>query len=117
MLSHKGQIGVLDRRILIQSPVKEINAVSDQAEITRWTDVAEVWAKVEDHTGSEVFEGDQVEAVRGTLFTIRYRTIEMTWRIFFDGEFYDIESVQRPDRKGYLKILGFIGKDHPVTDT
>jgi SPP1 family predicted phage head-tail adaptor len=117
MLKTKEEIGKLDRRILIQSPVIEINTVSDQAEITSWEDVSEVWAKVEDHTGSEVFEGEQVQAVRGTLFTIRHRTIEMTWRIFFEGEFYDIESVQRPDRKGYLKILGFIGKDHPVSNT
>ena len=115
MLKSKTHIGEMDREITFQEPIKEIQEASNEVVITGWQDVVTVWAKVEDRTGSEVFEGEQVEAVRGTLFTIRFREVDITWRISFDGDFYNIESIERPDRKGFLKVLAFIGQDYLVT--
>ena len=117
MLQSKEHIGQLDRRITIQEPVYEINPISNERTITGWSDVAAVWAKVHDNTGSENYQAEQIEAVRGTMFTIRFREVDVTWRISFDGDYYNIQSVERPDRKGFLKVLGFIGTDYGDAET
>ncbi len=112
MLQSKQHIGGMDRKITIQSPVYQINTASNEREITGWEDVATVYAKIEDSAGSEVFQAEQVEGIRGTIFTIRYREIDVTWRISFDGEYYNIVPPKRLDRKRYLAVLGFIGQDY-----
>lgn len=117
MLQSKEQIGKLDRRIMIERPVYEIDMVSDERKLTGWEEVVEVWAKAEDRQGSEVFQSDQITAVRGTVFTIREMSIDVTWRISFDGEYYNIEGVERPDRNRYLKIIAYIGEQYTTADT
>jgi SPP1 family predicted phage head-tail adaptor len=112
MLQSKEVIGSLDRKISIQRPIYAINSVSDAKDITGWEEVAEVWAKIDDRQGSEVYESDQIVAVRGTIFTIRAREIDVRWRISFDGEYYNIEGIERPDRNRFIKVLAYIGQHY-----
>lgn len=117
MLHSKQQIGTLDGKIVIEQPTYEIDAVSNERKITGWEEVAEVWAKVEDRQGYEAEQADQINAIRGTVFTIRYREIDTTWRIRFDGELYNIESVERQDRKRFLKVMAYIGQQFTEAET
>lgn len=116
MLSHKGQIGRLDRLITFQSKITEIDSSNSDAE-TGWQDEVTVWCSLEDERGSELIEADQIRNKRRSIVTIRYRTIDLTWRGILDGEKYSLISVQRPDRKGYLKILVELAKDFVETQT
>lgn len=102
MLRTKPSTGSRDRRIKIQAPVTAKDDYN-QDEITSWSDFATVWASLEDSAGSEVLQADQITAVKTTSFTIRYLDgVTEKMRVLFDGRHYDIESIQRPDRKRSL---------------
>lgn len=116
MLQSKEQIGKLDRRITFQREIFATNE-SNEDEGIGWQDEVEVWAGVDDKPGNEVYQSEQLVAVRSSVFTIRYRDVNTSWRISFDGSYYDIISIQRPDRKGYLKVIASIGKHYQETVT
>lgn len=63
--------------------------------IETWTDFVSVFAKVEPLLGREYFAAAAVQAEDTTKFTMRYRgDIDPTMRIAFDGNEYDIQSIQ-----------------------
>lgn len=115
MLSSKEQIGKLDRRVTFRSPVYAKDGYN-QDKIVSWDDVATVWASLEDSSGSEVNQADQITAVRTTTFRIRYRDdLSETFQVRFDGRYYDIESIQRPDRNRFLIVKTSL-LDDPVDE-
>lgn len=116
MLASKEIIGKLDRRITLQSKIVGSN-VSNEDEETGWQDEVEIWAAIDDRQGAEVTESDQLVGVRQTIFTVRYRNVDLTWRILFESEYYNIVSVQRVARNGYLKIAAEIGQHYVETTT
>lgn len=116
MLQSKINIGRLDRRILIQSPVTTKDEYN-QDEITSWSDLATVWASVGDSVGTEIEQADQITATRTTTFNIRYRSdITEVMRIIFDERIYDIDSIQRPDRNRSLVIKGIVSDEPYVAE-
>jgi SPP1 family predicted phage head-tail adaptor len=102
MLRSKTKTGQLDRRIKIQQAATSKDDYN-QDEIISWNDFATVWASLEDSQGSEGLQADQITAVRTTNFVIRYLDgVTEKMRVLFDGRHYDIQSIQRPDRKRSL---------------
>lgn len=101
MLSHKEQIGRLDRRITILQATTEKDDYN--ADVETWSTFKTVWAEVVDSAGAEVVQADQPTAVRTTTFTIRWiEGVTETMRVVFDGQLYNVVSIQRPDRKRTL---------------
>lgn len=63
--------------------------------VETWADAFSVFAKVEPLVGREYFAAAAVQAEDTTKFTMRYRgDIDPTMRIAFDGNEYDITSIQ-----------------------
>lgn len=121
MLQSKEQIGKLDRRITFQEKVIGDN-VSNEDEETGWQDIEttpEVWANVEEKSGTEEFKADQLNGVKLSHFYIRYRNdLNVKLRIVYGSDLYDIQSILALDRNRYLKIVGTTGlKAYQETET
>lgn len=116
MLQSKQQIGRLDERIIFEEKIIGVN-VSNEDEQLGWQEVGRAWAEVEDLTGSEDLQADQIEAVRTARFKIRHQEVNVKWRIVRDGEKYNITSVQKANRNGFLHVLAAIGVKYQETTT
>lgn len=118
MLSHKEQIGRLDRRITFQSKVIGTNT-SNEDEERGWVNIATnptVYASVDDYRGSEQFVADKMNEFQTSVFVIRYRDdIKVTMRILFDGLAYNIHSIEKVGRKRYLKLAAESGYEYQET--
>jgi len=102
MIDHAGQ---LDRRITIQSFT---TSTDDFGEVIQsFTTLANVWAKVEEKSGSEGEDGNQLVATRKVEFFIRYRSdINEQMRIVYEGQTHKIEAILNADsRKAFQKIV------------
>lgn len=112
MLQSKEQIGKMDRRITFQHEVLAEN-VSNEDEQTGWQDLSinpDVWANVEDKSGTEEFKADQLKDVLISQFIIRYRSdLNAKMRISYNGRFYDIQSFLEMGRKRFIKIVAHSG--------
>lgn len=118
MLITKVQIGKLDRRIIIQSPVYENNDHNED-EITGWTTVATVWAQAEQKQGSEVIDAERLTYYETTILTIRHRTdLNVRMRVIMDTIPYRIFSIteHQSSRKGYMVIAAEVMDNTTVTD-
>lgn len=103
-LGHYLDPGELDRKVTIQTASGVQDAYGE--EINTWLDTLDVWAKMEWEKGSEGMDADQVVNQDKVKFTIRYTTVDAKNRIKYDGEFYDIESIQEVGgRKRFLILI------------
>ncbi|MBC7193869.1 phage head closure protein [Marinobacter sp.] len=98
--------GELRHRILIQ------RLASGQDEygqpLNAWQDVATVWAKIEDLSGREYFQAQQVPTAQvSTRITIRWRPdIEPTMRVVHGARVLDIKAVLDPDgRRREIQLM------------
>ena len=96
--------GDLDRRIVIQSLTESIDDYGQA--VQTFSTLATVWSKVEEKSGSEGEEGDQIKAVKGVNFTIRYRTgITEKMRVSYDSNTYLVQAVINSDqRKRFITL-------------
>lgn len=86
------QAGEFDQRVTIQQ--KSVARAANGEEIITWSDVAQVWAKVEPIRGNELFAAAQMQDVSDHRVTIRYRTgIVREMRVVWRGDPLDIVSV------------------------
>ena len=118
MLKRKPNTGQYDRMIIIQEPVNT-NDEYNQPEPTSWTTFTTVWAIVEDKSGSESYQADQLTASRTTVFTIRYLSgVTELMRVLFNDRYYDIQWLKYPDRNRTIEIGALIMDDptEVVTD-
>jgi len=98
-------VGELDRRISIYELVETANSYGERTTTNNL--VKTVWAKIEPEGGNEKITGDKPTASRSVRFTIRYRTgLIEKMKISYDGNWYNILSIEEPDRKRYLSIIG-----------
>jgi SPP1 family predicted phage head-tail adaptor len=103
MLNSKQNIGKLDRRIVIQQSTESKDIYGQP--VKTWAALATVWAQVEDRTGSEGVQAEQITASRTTVFTIRYlSTVAERMRILYNFRYYDIHSIKSPDRNRFLEL-------------
>lgn len=97
------QAGPLDRRITIQTHTDTRDGAGEP--VPAWTTLATVWANVLHLRGTEPFEGQQFNAQRVTVFTIRYRDdVDETMQVSFDGQTYDIEGISELGRRDGLEL-------------
>lgn len=112
MLQSKEQIGKLDRRITFQEKIVEENVSNEDAELG-WQDIdtnPDVWANVEDRSGTEEFKSDQLKDVLISQFIIRYRAdLNAKMRISYNGRFWDIQNFLEISRKRFIKIVAHSG--------
>ena len=99
------QAGELDRRITIQSFTTSTDSFGEVNK--SFITLANVWAKVEDKSGKEGEESEQIIATKRVEFFIRYRAdINEQMRIIYENETYKIESIINDDsRKAFQKIV------------
>ena len=69
--------------------------------------LANVWAKVEEKSGKEGEDGNQIVASKKVEFFIRYRSdINEQMRIVYNNETYKIETILNADsRKAFQRIV------------
>jgi len=95
--------GDLDRRIVIYTATTARDSMGQSVETPAI--LATVWAKITPVGGGEDTEGDKVTASNRVMFTIRFRTdVTEAMQILFDTEYYDIVTIEKPDRKRRLEI-------------
>jgi SPP1 family predicted phage head-tail adaptor len=91
------QAGKLNCRVTIQSLQAGQDAIGQP--VTTWTDVATVWASVEDLTGREYQAAQATQNPVQTRIRIRYRAgIVASMRALYGNVIYNIEAVL--DRDG-----------------
>jgi SPP1 family predicted phage head-tail adaptor len=112
MLSAKEHIGRLDRRITFKQKVTGTDE-SNQEKVLGWEDIdtsPTVWASVEENSGSENIQANQLRGVETAVFTIRYRTdISVLNVIVYQGLKWDIHFIGELGRKRFLKIVAESG--------
>ena len=111
-------IGELDRRISIEQPTVSPNSYGE-AEVDSWSEIREVWAKVDWVGGSETYETDKITATTKVDFYIRNLDLDnfmngsgvptMSHRIKFTSEgvakYYYLHNVEQIEgRERFLKI-------------
>lgn len=103
-------IGMLDRRITLQSPTETRDATYNQI-VSGFTDVATVWASIGSeilNRSSEVEEGDKITQTRMRNFRIRYSSdvsgITEKWRILLGAETYQVSDLDIRQREAYISI-------------
>lgn len=121
MLQSKQQtIGGLDQKILIQEEIYGDNE-SNERVVTGWQNIAsypEPWANVSENSGYEPTQADQVQGLKTSTFTIRYRTdVNIKHRIIYQNEIYNILTILAIARKGFLKIVAESGGQYQETVT
>jgi SPP1 family predicted phage head-tail adaptor len=96
------QLGDLDRRIRIEQCTWVTDSVGQR--IAVWSTLATVWAKVAYESGREVYEADQKVAERVVKFIVRYRSLDETMRVVYDGFVHDILAIEEIGRERYLAL-------------
>lgn len=95
--------GELDRKIVLQSLTQTLDAYGATVDV--WATFAEVWARKRDIRGDEYFAAQQVNARVDCIFTIRWLSgVLVTMRISYDGQFFDIRSLNELGRREGLEI-------------
>ena len=97
-------IAGMRERVTLQSPLRAANGAGGA--VVSWTDVATVWAKVEEGAGGERLVGERLSAQAKLTLTIRYRaglTPEM--RALWNGRVLNIRAVRdKGGRKRFLTL-------------
>lgn len=99
------EAGKLDRRISIRQLTLTQDEVGGQVEDYE-TERAAVWAQKRDLSGRELILAQQTAAEATVRFFIRFRSdVELTDRIVYDSENYDIQHIAEIGRGEGLEIL------------
>ena len=93
--------GTLNRRVTIQAPAAGQDANGDP--VTGFTDVATVWASVDDISGREFLSATAGQNKVNTKIGIRYRPgILPSMRVVYGLDNYNIEAVLGQDKRSLL---------------
>lgn len=86
--------GVLKHRITILRPVRSISELG--AERISYPPAYDVYAKIEGNQGTEIYAGEQLQAISRYMITIRDNfAIKTDWRVKYRDEIYEIEGLAR----------------------
>lgn len=96
--------GALDRRVKLMKQVLTINEMHEEEET--YEELTTVWAAVKHIRGYEEFETAQVQAIRSTIFTIRFRDdlTEADQVEHDDGKRYRITLMRELGRRELLEL-------------
>lgn len=94
----------LDTRVTIETPAGAQDTFG--ASVPAWTEVATVWASVQDLTGREYFKAAEGNAEMTTRFKIRWRgDVTAAMRLVVGSDIYDIVSIAEIPRHVGLEIM------------
>lgn len=96
------QLGDLDRRIRIEQCTYTTDSVGQR--IAVWSTLITVWAMVVYESGNEKYEASQKVAERIVKFIVRYRALNETMRVVYDGRVYGILAIEDIERKRFLAL-------------
>ena len=101
-------IGGLDRRIDIQGAGITVNDYGERIET--WTKLGTVWAAIERKpSASERNSGEQVVSFQSVVFIVRWSSevsgYDITNRIVYSGNNYNILGIQEIGRRDQLRII------------
>ena len=99
------QAGQLDRRITFKRQSADVDSFGQDVGV--FSTAFSRWAKVEEKSGKEGEDGNQIIASKRVDFFIRYDSqINETWRIEYNGKTYMIEAILNADsRQSFQKIV------------
>lgn len=102
--------GLLDRQVTLRARSVS-NGVSGQP-TESWSNLATVWARKLDISGSERNDQGQEVAKGHTLFIIRYRSdVNTTNRVSYGGVEYDITFIKEMGRQVLLELTTEVRTD------
>lgn len=95
--------GELDRRITLRAVVNTENSFGEP--IPTPSDIAEVWAKLIEKKGGEIYDAGLEQAQKERTFLIRHRTdIDESTLVSYEGDEYDIKYIQEVGRRRGLML-------------
>jgi SPP1 family predicted phage head-tail adaptor len=96
-------IGQLDRRITLRTPVETTDAFGQL--VRTYADNGQVWAAVQFDSNDEGEVSDRLTAVKNVSFVIRYNTnFNEKCQILWDGQTFEIQNVLPVERKRWMMI-------------
>lgn len=90
--------GKLDQRIVVQVRTAGRNEIGEETET--WEADGNPWARLVETPGREFLKGD-IQSEGKAVFQIRYRSIDSTYRVTWNGTVYQIDAVTGTRRQGY----------------
>lgn len=94
----------MNRKITIQKLVKTATSTGGFDE--SWVNVANVWAKIKNMSGTELVRADQLGATAFSDFTIRYRAgLNETMKIVYRGVDYQIRHINNIEELDRFLII------------
>lgn len=102
---YQGQrVGNLRERVMLQ---QSTTTTDDYGGVVyEWSDVAEVWARVEPVKSAEEFIAGGVQTVTDVLVHIRYRPdLTPEWRLIWKGQTYNIKGARNLDERSRFLAL------------
>ncbi|MFA5208491.1 MAG: phage head closure protein [Candidatus Paceibacterota bacterium] len=98
--------GSLDRLITIQYPPSTKNDYGEVNLSAGWTQLDQVWSRIEYMGGSEAVEGGKVTALNKIVFIVRYRTdIAVNMRVSYESKYYYIQFIEEIERREGLRLI------------
>ena len=103
-MAERTRTGKRRHRVTIQSKTASQNDYGEP--VYTWSDVATVWASVNDLTAQELIQGPaELQRVR-TIITMRDRSdVTPETRIVWGSHTYDVESVVHQGSRVYMDVL------------
>lgn len=96
--------GDFDQRITIQNVTESVDVFGQR--IKSFSTLAAVWAKVEEKSGVEGEQSDQIIASKKVQFLIRWRNdVNERMPIVYRGKIYEIESIISGDARRHTMVL------------
>lgn len=96
--------GLMDRMITFESASHVADAYGLNSAPT-WTEVCQVWARVQQTGGNESVQADQRQTQSNTTFTINFRSdLNPRMRITYNSQYYNITNIQEQGYRAYLLI-------------
>lgn len=111
MLATKIKIGERDKRIILLTPTVATGVnrpVTNEDEITGWTELAEVWANIRPFKGNEAMIAERLTETHNVVANINYRTdVVVKMRFAIPPRVYDVVSITATeDRNRSLDLVG-----------
>lgn len=96
--------GQLDRTITIMRPTTQRTASGAQTETLASLGTTRAKVEYAPGIGNEEYQADKNTAVAIVYFTMRYRQLQYTDQIDYNGRLHDVLALEELGRRQYLKV-------------
>jgi len=98
------QTGRLKHRVKLQEQ-QEVQDPNTGNITNSWVDVASVWASVEGINGREFVAAAAEQSTVTWRMTMRYRDVLPSWRIVFEGRYFNIKAILPNNDQSQLVLM------------